>query len=68
MSTFILTVPEKEEKWFKTLFNQFQVKHRLLSESDKADLVLAKLIDEAMAEDGEVDAEKVKQFIRKHAA
>ncbi len=68
MKTVILNVPEKTEKWFLTLFNQFHIKHKVLSDEGKADLLLAKLIDEAMAEDGEVEKEKVFQFVRKHAS
>jgi hypothetical protein len=67
MKTVILNIPEKSEKWFLTLFNQFQIKHKILTEQAKEDLILAKLIDEAMEEKGEVEKEKVLQFVKKHA-
>ena len=65
MKTVILNIPEKNEKWFRTSFDQFQIKHRILSQEAKEDLVLAKLIDEAMNEEGEVEKEKVLQFVKK---
>ena len=68
MKTVILSIPEKSEKWFQTLFTQFDIKHKILSEQGKEDLILAKLIDEAMEEKGEVEKEKVLQFVKKHAA
>ena len=67
MKTVILTIPEKNEKWFQTLFTQFRIKHKFLTEQSKEDLLLAKLIDEAMEEDGEIDKEKVLQFVKKNA-
>jgi hypothetical protein len=67
MKTVILNIPEKSEKWFQTLFNQFHIKHKILTEQAKEDLLLAKLIDEAMGEKGEVDKEKVLDFVKKHA-
>ena len=66
MRTVILNIPEKNEKWFETLFNQLHVKHKILTEKAKEDLLLAKLIDEAMEEKGEVKKEKVLQFVKKH--
>ena len=41
--------------------------HKFLTEQSKEDLLLAKLIDEAMEEDGEIEKEKVLQFVKKHA-
>ena len=67
MKTVILNLPEKNEKWFETLFNQFNIKHKILTSEAREDLLLAKLIDEAMEEKGEVKKEKVFQFVRKHA-
>ncbi len=67
MKTVILNIPEKSEKWFETLFNQFHVKHKILTEEAKEDLLLAKLIDEAMEDKGEVKKEKVFQYVKKHA-
>ncbi|MGP8214339.1 MAG: hypothetical protein ACLQQ4_02115 [Bacteroidia bacterium] len=67
MKTVILNIPENSEKWFETLFNQFHIKHKILTEEGKEDLLLAKLIDEAMEEKGEVKKEKVLQFVKKHA-
>ena len=67
MKTVILNIPEKSEKWFQTLFNQLHVRHRILTAQAKEDLLLAKLIDEAMQEKGEVEKEKVFAFVKKHA-
>jgi len=67
MKTVILTIPEKNEKWFQTLFTQFRIKHKFLTAQSKEDLLLAKLIDEAMEEEGEIEKEKVLQFVKKHA-
>ena len=67
MKTVILNLPEKNEKWFETLFNQFHIKHKILTEEAKEDLLLAKLIDESMEEKGEVKKDKVFQFVKKHA-
>lgn len=66
MKTIILSIPEKKEDWFRTLFNQFHVKHKVLSDEEKEDLSLARLIDEAMAEDGEVPKEEIEQFTKKY--
>ncbi|MBW8050673.1 MAG: hypothetical protein FVQ77_10120 [Cytophagales bacterium] len=63
MKTIILTIPEKRELWFRTLFRQFQIKHKVLNEEEQIDLMLAKLIDEAMAEEGEVSKEQIYKFI-----
>ena len=67
MKTVILNIPEKNEKWFRTLFDQLHLKHKILSREAKEDLLLAKLIDEAMSEEGEVDKKKVLQFVKKLA-
>ena len=66
MRTIILNMPEKREKWFRTLFHQFHIQHKVLSSEQKEDLLLAKLIDEAMSEEGEIPKEKIKRFIQKH--
>jgi hypothetical protein len=53
-----------------TLFRQWvyhYIKHKILTEGAKEDFILAKLIDEAMKEKGEVKKEKVFQFVKKHA-
>ena len=68
MKTIILTIPEKREMWFRTLFKQFQVKHKVLNDEENEDLMLTKLIDEAMAEEGEVSREQIDQFIEKHGS
>lgn len=68
MTTVVLNIPEKNEKWFRTLFHQFRIKHKILSPDEKEDLLLAKLIDEAMAEEGAVPKEKIKKFIRKYGS
>ena len=68
MNTIITNIPEKRKKWFLTLFNQFKVKYKILSAEAKEDLLLAKLIDEAMVEEGEVSKEKIYQFVKKHGA
>jgi len=59
-------MPNGREKWFRTLFSQFDVKVKTLSAKQKADLALAKLIDEAMEEEGEVPKEKIEGFIKKY--
>ncbi len=66
MRTMILSVPEGKEEWFRTLFDQFSLKHRTLSEEAAEDLMLARLIDEAMEEEGEVSEETVLNFIREN--
>lgn len=66
MKTVILNLPRKNEKWFRTLLNQFHIRHKILSSQAKADLLLARLIDEAMKEEGEVEKDKVIQFVKKH--
>jgi hypothetical protein len=66
MRTIILTVPEKKEKWFRSLFNQLHIKHKILSEEAKEELLMAKLIDEAMSEEGEIPKEKIYRFIKRH--
>ena len=66
MKTVLLNIPEENEKWYRTLFNQLHLKHKVLSEEGKEDLLLAKLIDEAMSEEGEIEKEKVLQFVKKH--
>jgi hypothetical protein len=68
MKTVILNIPEGSEKWFRTLFDKFNLRHKVLSKQAKEDLILAKLIDEAMEEDGEVDSEKVIAFVKKHGS
>jgi len=66
MKTVILTIPEKSEKWFNTLFNQFQIKYKILSSEAREELFLARLIDEAMAEEGEIPKTKIDQFTEKY--
>ena len=64
MRTMILSVPEGREQWFRTLFDQFRIKHRTLSDEAAEELMLARLIDEAMEEKGEVSEETVLNLIR----
>ena len=68
MKTVILNLPNGNEKWYLTLFDQLHLKHKVLSEQAKEDILLAKLIDEAMSEEGEVEKDKVLQFVKKHGA
>jgi len=67
MKTVILNIPAKKEKWFETLFQSLHVRHKVLNEESKEDLLFAKLISEAMEEEGEVEKEKVFSFVKKHA-
>jgi hypothetical protein len=67
MKTVILNIPGKKEKWFFTLFDQFHIKHKILTRQEKEDLLLAKLIDQAMKEKGEIKKEKILQFVKKYA-
>ena len=66
MKTVIFKIPEKREEWFYTLFHQFKIKHKVLSAETTEDLILAGLIDEAMAEEGEIPKEKIEGFIKKY--
>jgi len=66
MKTIILTIPDKREEWFRTLFNQFKIKHKILSAEAEEELLLAKLIDEAMAEEGEVPKEEIDEFTKRY--
>ena len=66
MKSIILTIPEKKAEWFNTLFNQFNIKHKVLSAEATEDLLLAGLIDEAMAEEGEIPKEKIERFTKKY--
>jgi hypothetical protein len=50
----ILSVPEEREQWFRTLFDQFKISHRTLSEEEGEDFRLAELIGEAIAEESSV--------------
>ena len=68
MKTVILNIPEDNQKWYLTLFNQLHLKHKVLSEQAKEDILLAKLIDESMNEEAEVEKDKVLQFVKKHGA
>ena len=67
MKTIILNIPAESEKWFQTLLHKLRIKHKILTTKAKEDLLLAKLIDEAMKERGEIDREKVLRFVKKHA-
>jgi len=68
MKTVILNIPDGSEKWFRTLFDKFNLRHKILSNRTKEDLIFAKLIDEAMKEEGEVDSTKVIAFVKKHGS
>jgi len=68
MKTVILNIPDDSEKWFRTLFDKFNLKHKILSKLTKEDLIFAKMIDEAMKEEGEVDSTKVIAFVKKHGS
>ena len=67
MKTVILNIPEKKGKWFESLLDQLHIRHKVLTKNNKADLIFARLIDEAMEEEGEVEKNKVIQFVKKHA-
>ena len=67
MKTVILNIPEKKGKWFESLLDQLNIRHKVLTKENKKDLLFAKLIDEAMEEEGEVPKEKVFEFVKKHA-
>ncbi len=58
MKTVILNIPDKRENWYRTLFNQLHLKHKVLSEEAKQDLLLAKLIDESMSEEEKLKKKK----------
>lgn len=57
----------KKRKMVWDLIQPVHVKHKILTEEAKEDLLLAKLIDEAMEDKGEVKKEKVFQYVKKHA-
>ena len=42
MKTVILSIPEKKEKWFLSLFDQLHVKHKILSREEKEEAGLLK--------------------------
>lgn len=67
MKTFLITVPEGKERWFRTLFDQFHVKHRTLREDEMEDLGLARLMDEAMNEPGEAPMDEVMELLSGNA-
>ena len=66
MKTIIFKVSSEREGWFQTLFQQFGIQHRVLSDEENEELQLARLIDEAMAEEGEVSRGDIDRFIEKH--
>ncbi len=51
MKTMILSVPEDREQWFRTLFDQFRIRHRTLTDEAAEDMMMARLIGEAMEEE-----------------
>lgn len=59
MKTVLVRIPDGKERWFNTLFDQLKVEHRILSTKDREDIALARLIDEAMEEEGEATEEEV---------
>ena len=66
MKTLIVDIPDKDEQWFSVLFNKFRVKNRILSNEEKENLWLAKMIDEAEEEGGEVREEEVMKIFKRN--
>ncbi len=65
MKTIIVNVPEKDETFFMALLKKFHFKTLILSDEEKEDKALAKLIDKGM-KSGEVSEEVIFETLRKN--
>ena len=66
MKTFIIQSKEESKTTLVlSLLKQLKIKARLLSEEEMGDAYLARLIDEGMAEEGEVPLNELRKKLRK---
>ena len=68
MTRVIVNVPEKEEDFFLSVLKKFHFKSHVLTDEEKEDIWLAKKIDEAEKEKGEVSEEEVMKILKRNGA
>ncbi len=68
MTTMLVNVPEKEKSFFLEMLKKFHFKSKILSEADKEDIWLSKMIDEAEEEGGEVSEEEIFKTLKRNGA
>ena len=68
MTTMLVNVPDKEKSFFMAILKRFQFKSKVLSEEDKEDIWLSKMMDEAEEEGGEVSEEEIIKILKRNGA
>jgi len=68
MTTMLVNVPEKEKSLFMALLKKFHFKSKMLSEEEKENVWLSKMIDEAEEEGGEVSEDEIMKTLKRNGA
>ena len=68
MTTMLVNVPENEKSLFLALLKKFRFKSKMLSEEEKEDVWLSKMMDEAEEEGGEVSEEEIMKTLKRNGA
>jgi hypothetical protein len=68
MTTMLVNIPEKEKSFFLAMLKKFHFKSKVLSEQDKEDIWLTKMIDEAEKEGGEVSEGEIMKTLKRNGA
>lgn len=68
MTTMLVNVPEKEKSLFLALLKKFHFRSKMLSEEEKENVWLSKMMDEAEAEGGEVSEEEIMKVLKRNGA
>ncbi len=64
MTTMLVNIPEKEKSFFVAMLKKLRFKSKILSEEDKEDIWLSKMMDEAEEEGGEVLEEEIFKVLK----
>lgn len=68
MKTMIVNIRDNDERLFVDLFKKMRVKTHVLTEEEKEDSWLVKMIDEAEQQEGEVPEEEIIQLLKSNGA
>ena len=68
MTTLLVNVPEKEKLLFMALLKKFHFTSKTLSEEEKENVWLSKMMDEAEEEGGEVSEAEIMKTLKRNGA
>jgi len=68
MTTMLVNVPEKEKSLFLALLKKLHFTSKMLSEDEKENVWLSKMMDEAEEEGGEVSEAEIMKTLKRNGA